>query len=99
MNAAEITKTLYMSVFKVVRGSVTSLSRPQFLKKKFSELFADASPTGWPSFWAEVATETIRQDFARRGIGISEFSAQWFDDDKPMVELRNHIKDKQFPIN
>ena len=99
MSLTEISNTLFIAVFKVLQGNVKGMGRNTFLKLRLSELLEESSTTGWPTFWAEVLTVTIRQEFRRIGVGISNFDESWFDDrNKAMQDLRNFIDDNWFPI-
>ena len=100
MNLTQIAKCLFKAVFTVLRGELEGKKANAFLKLKVGELLEDASPTGWPSFWAEILTDTIRDRFRRHGVAIANFDASWFDDDEQtMRDLRNHIRDNQFEIS
>lgn len=82
-------KSLYFSVFKVIRMQ-NPPTMEDFMEMKNSvilSLVTEASPEEWSSFWQEILADTIEKDLrAKYRVIIDNFDYSWFDEQNKTIQ-------------
>jgi hypothetical protein len=99
MTIERVTQILYTAVYLVVRRAPPLPSLEAFLDTRLKDVLADPAPADWPSFWREVLTAILTDEFRREGYWVDGLSPEFFENrNRKMRSIRDRIARAVMPL-